>query len=71
MAQKNMTICRDGDCLELEIPAPGGIIQVRLELATAFTLFRLLDTCIESDPELTQLYARCLGQWKRAAAKSG
>ena len=36
MAQKNMSVCRDGDRIELEIPAPGGIIEVKLELCTAF-----------------------------------
>ena len=53
--------------IELEIPAPVGTIQVRLKLATAFTLYRLLDTVIESDVELAQMYANCLSEWETVA----
>ena len=67
-----MSVYRDGeDHVSLEVPTVGGIVQVWLELAAAFTLFRLLDFCIQSDTELTQLYGNCVAEWEKYASKTG
>ena len=43
---QNMSICRDADHVEIDIPAVGGIIQVRLELTAELCVAARFCSCV-------------------------